>query len=157
MAVKLVGVEVLARPAKERADLLVLWILGKLIEESTDSDVPCEKRPLQTLFRHQIAFHRDYGATADELKCDRKAVRPRGAFSRLTTVSPELDPSRLRVCGRTYYAEPAVEPLPPTVGPAFRHSYGPQWIVTLCGASGIPEVSVSVAAYATDVGLENGR
>ena len=70
MAVKLVGVEILARPAKERADLLVLWILGKLIEESTDSDVPCEKRPLQTLFRHQIAFHRDYGATADELKCD---------------------------------------------------------------------------------------
>jgi hypothetical protein len=33
MAVKLAGVEVLARPAKESANLLVLWILGKLIEE----------------------------------------------------------------------------------------------------------------------------
>jgi len=68
-----------------------------------------------------------------------------------------INVSQLRVCGRTYYAEPTVEPLPPTVGGAFRRAYGPHWVVSLCGRSGVPEVSVSVAAYATDLGLEDGR
>ncbi len=68
-----------------------------------------------------------------------------------------INVSSLRVCGRTYYAEPSIEPLPPSVHPGLRRAYGPRWIVTLCGASGLPEVSVAVAAYSTDLGLENGR
>lgn len=67
-----------------------------------------------------------------------------------------INPSNLRACGRVYYAEPAVEPLPLTAGPAAVRAYGPKWIVTLCGPTGVGEVSVAVAAYATDLRLENG-
>jgi hypothetical protein len=67
-----------------------------------------------------------------------------------------IDPSQLHSCGRTFYAEPSVEPLPATVTPAIRRAYGPWWLVTLCGKAGSPEVSIAVSAFATDLSIRNG-
>ncbi|SRR6266545_2941680 len=51
-----------------------------------------------------------------------------------------INASKLRACGRAYYAEPAMEELPPDVTPATLRAYGPRWLITFCGRAGNPEV-----------------
>ena len=63
--------------------------------------------------------------------------------------------SDLRRCGRTLYATSPFEPIDlaanePSAAPAQR-AFGPWWLVTLCNASGAPELSLGVSAYATDL------
>lgn len=60
-----------------------------------------------------------------------------------------IDLSRLQVCGPTYYAESPYQPLPAAVPSAYQNAFGPSWVLLLCGQNGVPQVSVSVAAYAT--------
>lgn len=62
----------------------------------------------------------------------------------------------LHPCGRTFYAEPALEPLPQSVSPPIRRAYGPHWIVSLCGSTSMPEVSLAVSTLATEVKLVDG-
>jgi hypothetical protein len=62
----------------------------------------------------------------------------------------------LRVCGKTYFARSAFDPLPPAL-PGYAHrSFGPYWIVTICDGQ-TPAVSLAVSAYATDLTLADGR
>lgn len=68
----------------------------------------------------------------------------------------DIDPNKVRACGRAYYAEPAVEPLPDEVGPALQRGYGPFWIITFCGSTGQRELSIAVSAYATELGIRAG-
>ena len=69
--------------------------------------------------------------------------------------------SGLRVCGRTLYAASPFQPIDltlaePTAAPAQR-VFGPWWLVALCNASGIPELSLGVSAYATDLTIKDGH
>lgn len=68
-----------------------------------------------------------------------------------------INPEQLSVCGRTYYVEPSIEPVPPGVTSPARRHFGPWWVLSLCGLAGLPQVSLAVSAYATDLGIENGR
>jgi hypothetical protein len=68
-----------------------------------------------------------------------------------------INPAAMQVCGRIFYAEPAVEALPAEVLPGVRRAFGPHWIVNYCGASGKPEVAFAVSAYATNLRIENGK
>lgn len=65
-------------------------------------------------------------------------------------------PSRLALCGRSYYAEPSLEPVAPDVNMALRRAFGPHWIVLFCGPGGDPQVSVAVAAFASDIEMVDG-
>jgi hypothetical protein len=69
----------------------------------------------------------------------------------------KIDPSRLRVCSRIYYAESPYEPLDETAdGGAARRAYGPWWIVPLC-VEGVPQVFLGIASYATDIEIRNDQ
>lgn len=66
----------------------------------------------------------------------------------------------LRVCGTTYYMESAFEPLGEQLeaqDPAHARVFGPWWLVTLCGHTDQPQVSLAVAAYSTDLRIERGE
>jgi hypothetical protein len=67
-----------------------------------------------------------------------------------------IDKHGLRDCPRVYYGESPYEPLSDVsdAGVA-RRTYGPWWLVPLC-AGGEPQVLLGIAAYATNIRLENG-
>lgn len=69
----------------------------------------------------------------------------------------EVDFYNLKVCGRPFYAESALEPLAPTYHSPARRGYGPWWLVTLCSNSGTPQVSLAISAWATELELVEGR
>lgn len=62
----------------------------------------------------------------------------------------------LHVCGRTYFARSAFDPLPISLPDYAQRSFGPYWIVTICDDAE-PAISLAVSAYATDLTLANGR
>jgi hypothetical protein len=69
--------------------------------------------------------------------------------------------SDLRVCGKALYAGSPFEPIDlavaePTAAPAQR-VFGPWWLATLCNVSGVPELSLGISAYATDITIKDGR
>jgi hypothetical protein len=73
-----------------------------------------------------------------------------------------IDMTRLRVCGRTLYVETAYEPsritgAPEAVLGVLRRAYGPWWMVPLCGPKQLPQIIVSVSAYATDITLDGSK
>jgi hypothetical protein len=73
----------------------------------------------------------------------------------------ELNLQSLTVCGRTFYAESPLEPLDISVaqdpgGAVAQRVYGPWWLVTMCGSGAVPQLSLGVSAYATDLTIENG-
>ncbi len=63
----------------------------------------------------------------------------------------------LTACGRTYYAAPAVQESSASMPDPIRREYGPWWIFGMCNRAGTPEISLAVSAFATDLGLNNGR
>ncbi|HKG93283.1 MAG TPA: hypothetical protein VKA84_15360, partial [Gemmatimonadaceae bacterium] len=65
-----------------------------------------------------------------------------------------VDLAALSRCGRTYYAATPYEPVPEGTSESLRLYYGSQWLVTFCAPSGVPQVSVSVSALATDLRVE---
>jgi hypothetical protein len=68
-----------------------------------------------------------------------------------------INPNSMKICGRIFYAEPAIEALPNEVAPAIRRALGPYWIANYCGSSGYPEVAFAVSAYATNLRIEGGK
>jgi hypothetical protein len=68
-----------------------------------------------------------------------------------------IDTSRLRACGPALYAESPFDALPAEVAGSVRRYVGPQWLVGFCGPAGDLQVSVAVAALATDLRLVDGR
>jgi len=68
-----------------------------------------------------------------------------------------IDLQRLRPCGRALYARAAFETPPADLPAPLRRPYGPWWLVTMCSATGVPQVSVAVSAWATEVRLVDGR
>ncbi len=56
-------------------------------------------------------------------------------------------------CGRIFYAKSAYGPLPSDVPINYRKALGPQWMVTYCDG-GVPVLSVAVAAFDTDVRVD---
>jgi hypothetical protein len=68
----------------------------------------------------------------------------------------KIDGSRLRDCARVYYGESPYEPVQDTSdGGIARRTNGPWWLVPLC-AGDEPQVLLGIAAFATDIRLENG-
>ena len=67
-----------------------------------------------------------------------------------------IDFSKLSACGRTFYAESSLPDLPDAVPAGLRRANGPYWLVTLCEI-GVPAVSVSVSAFATDIHVVNDK
>jgi hypothetical protein len=69
----------------------------------------------------------------------------------------QIDGGKLRDCPRIYYAESAYAPLEDTADAGVsRRVFGPWWVVPLC-VNGVPQVSLGIAAYATDVTIQNDR
>ena len=73
-----------------------------------------------------------------------------------------IDLNRLAVCRLTLYVDTPYDPskiagVPDIVLGILRRAYGPWWMVQLCGANGLPQVIVSVSAYATDIIIEDKR
>jgi hypothetical protein len=67
-----------------------------------------------------------------------------------------IDFASLRSCGRAFYAlSPYVEPSADVIQ-AFVNQVSPRWLFTYCNASGLPSVSVGVAATATHLTINNG-
>jgi hypothetical protein len=69
----------------------------------------------------------------------------------------KINADKLRDCPRLFYAESPYLPLEDTsdAGVA-RRVFGPWWIVPLC-VDAVPQVELGVAAYATDVRIQDGR
>jgi hypothetical protein len=72
-----------------------------------------------------------------------------------------VEPERLAVCGRTYYAASAFDPPPASVASnpfqlATARAFGPWWLVRLCGPDGMPAVVLAISAYDSDLTIENG-
>jgi hypothetical protein len=65
--------------------------------------------------------------------------------------------STLHPCGRMYYVESAFQLLPAQPDPAMRRSFGPWWLVTLCGADSDPQVAMAVSSLATDLQVKRGK
>ncbi len=61
--------------------------------------------------------------------------------------------SNLTVCGQVWAEQPNAV-IPVTVLPIAHWVWGPQWIVTFCRGR-TPTIAISVAAYATNLSLEN--
>jgi len=59
----------------------------------------------------------------------------------------------LRLCGRSWYATSAFEPLPGWVPSGEHFSLGPWWLVSLCGKTERPLLSLAISAYATALGI----
>ncbi len=67
-----------------------------------------------------------------------------------------IDPQRLRVCSRIYYADSPYEPADTTYdGGVARRAFGPWWLVPLC-IDGKQTALLGVASYATDLRIESG-
>ena len=67
-----------------------------------------------------------------------------------------INAPRLRDCPRIYYGESPYEPLADTTDAGVaRRTHGPWWLVPLC-ADEEPQVLLSIAAYATDIRVEDG-
>jgi hypothetical protein len=68
-----------------------------------------------------------------------------------------IDFAHLALCGRVFYADAPVEELPDNVSDPVRRAYGSWWLVSLCGASNLPTVSVAVSVHATALQIVDGR
>lgn len=68
-----------------------------------------------------------------------------------------VDVNSIQPCRRAFFVDTPYEPLPEGTPNHIRNTYGPWWLVTLCSREGVPQVSLAVAAYATDVRVVNGR
>jgi hypothetical protein len=68
-----------------------------------------------------------------------------------------IDFAHLALCGRVFYADSPVEEPPDDVSDAIRRSYSSWWLVSLCGPSNTPTVSVAVSVYATGLRIVDGR
>lgn len=67
-----------------------------------------------------------------------------------------INAPRLSDCSRIYYGESPYEPLADmTDAGVARRTYGPWWLVPLC-AGEEPQVLLGIAAYATDIRVEDG-
>ena len=67
-----------------------------------------------------------------------------------------IDMALLEPCPRAFLARSPYEPLGRDIPNYTRHLFGPYWLIAMC-ASGVPQVGLAVAAYATDVTIEGGR
>lgn len=67
-----------------------------------------------------------------------------------------IDFSRLRSCGRAYFARSSFVSIPPDRSDV-RFYFGAFWIVGLCGRDGVTSISVAVAANAVDARVVDGR
>jgi len=68
----------------------------------------------------------------------------------------------LKVCGRPLYAESPFEPFDSDIitdpmAAVAQRVFGPWWLFNLCNASDIPQVSLAVSAYSTDLTIKDGR
>lgn len=68
-----------------------------------------------------------------------------------------MDLESLQPCLRSLYAESPYVLLPDGAPRYVVRASGPQWVVTLCSARGVPQLKVAVAAFGTDIVLEGGR
>jgi hypothetical protein len=68
-----------------------------------------------------------------------------------------VEVAELTACGRPLYAASPFEPLPDDLPSPNHKGYGPYWLITLCGAAGVPQVLLAVSAYNTDVLDNAGR
>ena len=103
--------------------------------------------------------------TSDELsEAQARAIARAWVREGLPFVQPRLETRRgsainaprLRDCSRIYYGESPYETLADTTdGGATRRTYGPWWLVPLC-AGDEQQVLLGIAAYATDIRVEDG-
>lgn len=63
---------------------------------------------------------------------------------------------KLLACGRPLYAVSGFAEPADDILPAVRRAIGPWWLITLCDGA-LPQLSVSVSAWATELRIENGR
>lgn len=69
----------------------------------------------------------------------------------------KIDGAKLRDCPRLYYAESPYAPVEDTTdGGVVRRVFGSWWVVPLC-VNGVPQVALGIAAYATDIEIQNNR
>lgn len=73
-----------------------------------------------------------------------------------------IDLKGLARCGATYYAASPYQPLDAATASnpateAAQRGFGPWWLVTFCSSSGTPQLSVGVAAYATELDVKGGE
>ena len=87
-------------------------------------------------------------------------ARQFGSFHRTRLESGHgapIDFATLVACPRAFFARSPYEP-PRADAPNYaRNLYGPRWLVSLCASSGVPQVSLAIAAWSTDVELTDGR
>lgn len=67
-----------------------------------------------------------------------------------------IDFNDLRLCPRAYYVNAAVKP-DENSSQAVRELLGPRWLLSMCSGAGIPIISVSVSALATEIHDEQGH
>jgi hypothetical protein len=67
-----------------------------------------------------------------------------------------IDFESLRVGSPAYYAATPLDPVPAHFSPGNRNAHGPFYLVYLVAPSGVPVLSVSVAAF-SEAWIENGR
>ncbi len=65
-----------------------------------------------------------------------------------------IDFGRLQACQSPVYARGPFETLPAELSPGAVYYLGGFWLVPVCGAGGIPQVSVAVAVHATELRVE---
>jgi hypothetical protein len=69
----------------------------------------------------------------------------------------KIDPAKLTVCSRVYYAESPYQTLDEIAdGGAARRAYGPWWLVPLC-IEGVPQVLLGVSSYATEIEIQGDQ
>lgn len=68
-----------------------------------------------------------------------------------------IDSADLRPCPEVYYAESPYQPPGASVDRMHRNFAGPYWLVSFCSSAGVAQLSVPVAAYATNMILRNGH
>lgn len=98
-----------------------------------------------------------------QLEAERLALGFVKEYARSTLVRFEtqhggpIDLASLRQCLRSLYAESPYVRVPDATPRYLVRALGPQWVVTLCAASGVPQLKVAVAAYGTDIVIQGGR
>lgn len=101
--------------------------------------------------------------TIDEGEARQRAVAWARTYAQYTIGMLErghgapIDVNSIQPCRRTFFVDTPYEPVPAGMPNHLRNAYGPWWLVTLCSTEGVPQVSLAVAAYATDVKVVDGR
>lgn len=66
-----------------------------------------------------------------------------------------VDVPHLTACGRVFYAASPYETPDAAIPPAARRRYGPWYLVALCGADGVQQVSIAISAYNQELQVVN--